>query len=189
MTTEPDPDGIRDIVEVDVLKAFTHPLRNRLYDLLAIDGPATVSMLAEKAGVAIGSVSHHLGILARAGLIVEAPELARDAREHWWQRAQRGIRWSSTGFTDPAARTVADSIEQQMLSQQRDQARQWLDERDDRPEWAAVAFAHQSRLWLTPAEMTELGEAIEQVLRSFAGRDPEGREAVLAMARAFPNRP
>ncbi|HEY1104565.1 MAG TPA: helix-turn-helix domain-containing protein, partial [Agromyces sp.] len=66
MTTEPDPDGIRDIVEVDVLKAFTHPLRNRLYDLLAIDGPATVSMLAEKAGVAIGSVSHHLGILARA---------------------------------------------------------------------------------------------------------------------------
>lgn len=184
-----EPDGIRDIVDVDVLKAFTHPLRNRLYDLLSVDGPATVSMLAEKAGVAIGSVSHHLGILARAGLVVEAPELARDAREHWWQRAQRGIRWSSTGFSDPAARVVADSIEEQMLEQQHAQARQWLAERDDRPEWAEVAFAHQSRLWLTPEEATDLGEALEAVLSSFSGRDREGREAVLVWARAFPNRP
>ena len=76
-----------------------------------------------------------------------------------------------------------------MLEQQHAQARQWLAERDDRPEWAEVAFAHQSRLWLTPAETIEFGEALEAVFRSFAGRDPEGREAVLAWARAFPNRP
>lgn len=184
-----EPDGIRDIVDADVLKAFTHPLRNRLYDLLSVDGPATVSMLAEKAGVAIGSASHHLGILARAGLVAPAPELARDAREHWWQRAQRGIRWSSTGLTDPAARAVADSLEAQMLREQHDRARRWLDERDARPEWSEVAFAHQSRLWLSPAELAELDEAIAALVGSYAGRDHEGREAVLLWARAFPNRP
>lgn len=189
MNSAPEPDGIRDIVEVDVLKAFTHPLRNRLYELLSLDGPATVSMLAESAGAAVGSVSHHLGILARAGLIVEAPELARDAREHWWQRAQRGIRWSSTGFADPAGHAIADSIEEQMLDEQRTRARRWLAERDDRTEWADVAFAHQTRLWLTPEELTELGEAIVTVVRSFSGREREGREAVLLWARAFPDRP
>lgn len=190
METTPEPaDGIREIVDADVLKAFTHPLRNRLFDLLAVDGPATVSTLAERAGVAIGSVSHHLGILARAGLVVEAPELARDAREHWWKRAQRGIRWSSSNLADPAARTIADSLEAQMLQDQHDAARQWLDERDARPEWAEVAFAHQSRLWLSPDELAELDEAIVELVRSYAGRDHDGREAVLLWARAFPNRP
>lgn len=190
MDTPRDPDdGIRDIVDADVLKAFTNPLRSRLYEMLALDGPATVGMLAERAGAAVGSVSHHLGILARAGLIVEAPELARDAREHWWQRAQRGIRWSSNGLADAAGREIADSLEAQMLDQQHAQARAWLAERDERPGWADVAFAHQSRLWLDQAELAELGQAIADVLREFADRDPEGREAVLVWARAFPNRP
>ena len=61
-----------------VIAAMHHPLRRRLLDLLYIDGPATASRLAEATGELVGNVSHHLKVLASAGVIVEAPELAKN---------------------------------------------------------------------------------------------------------------
>lgn len=42
-------------------------------------------------------------ILAEAGLVTEAPELARDRRERWWQRVPGNLRWvTPTGHAAPA---------------------------------------------------------------------------------------
>ena len=55
-------------------------------------------------GSAVGNVSHHVRVLADAGLLVEARELARDRRERWWAwsaGACAGRRRTST-TTQPA---------------------------------------------------------------------------------------
>ncbi|GLW57037.1 winged helix-turn-helix domain-containing protein [Kitasatospora phosalacinea] len=67
--------------------ALAHPPRRRLLDLPKVHGPATVGLLAECSGEAVGSACHHLRVPAKAELIEEAPELARDRRE---RRERRG---------------------------------------------------------------------------------------------------
>ncbi|WP_370933755.1 ArsR/SmtB family transcription factor [Amycolatopsis sp. cg13] len=64
-----------EVRDSQVLAAMSHPLRRRLLDMLKPDGPANAS---EKTGQAVGNVSHHLKVLSGAGLVIEAPELARD---------------------------------------------------------------------------------------------------------------
>ena len=54
--------------------AMAHPLRLEILGLL-VEGPATASMLARRLGESSGSTSYHLRVLARAGAIVEDPEL------------------------------------------------------------------------------------------------------------------
>ena len=69
---------MRQITDARVLVAMAHPLRRRLLNMLKVDGPSTASVLSERTGQAVGNVSHHLRSLAAAGLIEEAPELARE---------------------------------------------------------------------------------------------------------------
>jgi DNA-binding transcriptional ArsR family regulator len=64
--------------------AMAHPLRLEILGLL-VEGPATASMLARRLGESSGSTSYHLRVLARAGAIVEDPELGT-RRERWWRR-------------------------------------------------------------------------------------------------------
>jgi DNA polymerase-1 len=80
------------------LRRVGGPLRRRLLSLLKVEGPASVGMLADRTGQAVGNVSHHLRVLAQAGLIEEAPELARDRRERWWRRTANRLTWSSADF-------------------------------------------------------------------------------------------
>src|ERR1700754_4829053 len=60
----------------EALIALHHPARRRLYEVLSLEGPASVGQLAQRTGLAPGSVSHHLKPLHRAGFVVPAPELA-----------------------------------------------------------------------------------------------------------------
>ena len=73
--TRPEVRTLRDAAP---LAALAHPFRSRIMDALKVDGPSTASMLASRTGQAVGNASHHLKVLAEAGLVEEAPELARD---------------------------------------------------------------------------------------------------------------
>ncbi len=71
--------------EPEQLKALAHPMRQRLlFELVARDH-ARAADLAQATGEPANSVSFHLRTLARAGLIVEAPDLARDRRDRVWR--------------------------------------------------------------------------------------------------------
>src|SRR6476620_10809103 len=91
---------VRVLTEAKALSALAHPLRARIIDALKVDGPSTASQLASRTGQAVGSASHHLKVLAESGLVVEAPELARDRRERWWRLVDPGTRWSRADFAD-----------------------------------------------------------------------------------------
>src|SRR4051812_14939910 len=90
-----------------VIAAIHHPLRRRLIDLLGVEGPATASQLAERTGELVGNISHHLKVLAAAGVIEEAPELATNRRERWWRHARAAYNWSGAA---PGCGTAAELI-------------------------------------------------------------------------------
>ena len=93
---------VKTITDAKALAAMANPFRSRILDALAVDGPSTASVLAQRTGQATGSASHHLKVLAAADLVVEAPELARDRRERWWRLVAPGTRWSRAEFATDA---------------------------------------------------------------------------------------
>ncbi|WP_278236623.1 helix-turn-helix domain-containing protein [Isoptericola sp. AK164] len=71
----------------EALKAIAHPLRQRILLQLVAAGHGRAADLARSVGEPANSVSFHLRTLAKAGMVVEAPELARDKRDRVWRPA------------------------------------------------------------------------------------------------------
>ncbi|MGF0115951.1 ArsR/SmtB family transcription factor [Promicromonospora sp. Marseille-Q5078] len=192
----PAPRPARTVTEAKALAALAHPNRARLMDALRVDGPSTASELARRTGQAVGSASHHLKVLHEAGLVAEAPELARDRRERWWRLVAPRLRWSRQEFADDtAAVAAAQAAEALQLQRQFDKVRAWQADAESVPEWDAAAFATESWMHLSPAELTELGAEMTAVLVRWAERertrpdDDVEREPVLVFGRGFPAQP
>lgn len=122
-----------DISEPEALRALANPVRQKILMQLAVLGHARAADLAAAIGQPANSVSFHLRVLAKAGLIVEAPEHARDKRDRVWTNAagsfnvtadspaaraailQPALRWASETFVnshrddDSAKRTFMTS--------------------------------------------------------------------------------
>lgn len=77
-------------MSMEVLKAMANPLRKRLLRALAVAGSGRAADLAQELGVPANKLSFHLRVLAQAGLIQEAPELARDGRDRVWRPVRKG---------------------------------------------------------------------------------------------------
>ncbi|MGW4483292.1 ArsR/SmtB family transcription factor [Amycolatopsis sp. NPDC004368] len=186
-----DPDDVRQIRDTHVLAAMSHPLRRRILDLLKLDGPATASTLAEGTASAVGNISHHLKVLATAGLVEEAPELARDRRERWWRRPSRGLSWSTSDFVgDP----VGDAAEVVSLDRQASLSRSWLSELETAPPvWRDAWFTNETWARLTPAEVVELSSRVMALFDEYTDRaipdDGAERRPVFLFARGFPAQP
>ena len=73
MTDEQQPRPTRRGRDLDMesLKALSHPLRVQLLDALSVYGPATASGLAERLGESSGATSYHLRQLERHGFVRE----------------------------------------------------------------------------------------------------------------------
>jgi DNA-binding transcriptional ArsR family regulator len=174
---------------------MSHPQRRRLLDALTVDGPCTVSMLSARTGLAAGSVSHHMKVLAASALVQEAPELAHDRRERWWRLTNRRNRWSSTTFEeDSAASIVAEAAASLELEHQVQKVRAWnLRREQDQRGWGDSAFSTSTWLHLTPAELHQLSEELIALLERWserAGADAEtSRESVFVFARGVPAEP
>jgi DNA-binding transcriptional ArsR family regulator len=175
------------IKDAAVLKALAHPLRRRLIDVLRVDGPSMPSVLARATGQAVANISHHLRVLADAGLLVEAPELARNRKEHWWRLVDARLSWNPDDF----APEVADAAESIGLQRQIDLISGWLSSPAARGEpWQDSSFSTDVWLRLSPAELAELGAEIQELIGRYHGRpESPGREPVFVLSRGFPARP
>jgi DNA-binding transcriptional ArsR family regulator len=176
-----------EIKDAAVLKAMAHPLRRRLMDALRVDGPSTPSVLARTTAQAVANVSHHLRVLAEAGLIEEAPELARNRKEHWWRLVEARLSWNPTEFPPE----VADAAESLGLQRQIDLIQGWLGSPAGRADpWQDSAFSSDVWLRLSPDELRELSREVDALIGRYFGRpeSPE-REPVFFLSRGFPARP
>jgi DNA-binding transcriptional ArsR family regulator len=186
---------IRQISDSPTLSAMSHPLRRRLLDLLKLDGPATVGMLAEHTGEAPGNISHHLRVLADAELIAEAPELARDRRERWWRRTADRLQWSSTDFADDAsAEVIARAAQALNLEQQVSIVRTWAAaSAAEQARWPTGPFSTDTWMRVTDDELAQLAAEVTAVIVRWAERplpdDGQERSPVFAFALGVPGTP
>jgi predicted transcriptional regulator len=198
--TPPDANPRR--ASIDQIAAVNHPLRRRLLELLALDGPATASQLAARADQLVGNVSHHLRMMARADLIEEAPELAKDHRERWWRARPVSLTWSTLDVRgDVAGEAIAAAAEQENLRHHVEKVERWFairPEYDD--DWVDAAFSTESWVRATPDELRDLGRRITTLVAEFRAAhepDPDGppdpeaddREHVFVFTHAVPSRP
>jgi DNA-binding transcriptional ArsR family regulator len=189
------PGEVHDVTELKVLAALAHPLRRRLMDVLKVNGPSTPSMLAERTGQAVANVSHHMKVLAGCDLVAEAPELARDRRERWWQLVTPSVRWSPADFDDdPASQAVASAAFALNLDRQVGLVRAWHAIRESEKEtWGDTPFATDHWLRLTPEELSEFQEQLLALVGRWKDREtPEDgrrRDPVFFFAHAVPAQP
>jgi DNA-binding transcriptional ArsR family regulator len=186
---------VRQVTDAKVLAAMAHPLRWRLIDVLKVDGPSTASALAERTDQRVANVSHHVRVLAEAGLVEEAPELARDRRERWWRLVSASLRWSPEDFSgDPAAEAVAQAAQSLSLDRHAGHARAWFAAGDEEREpWREASFSTDKWLSLSPDELAELNRQVIDIFATWSERevpdDGAPRESVLVFAYGVPAHP
>ncbi|MFC0675767.1 ArsR/SmtB family transcription factor [Brachybacterium hainanense] len=76
----------------DMMRAMAHPLRLQILERVGRRGTARAADVAADLGIPANSVSYHLRILARGGVVIEAPEAATDRRDRVWKLSQSSYR-------------------------------------------------------------------------------------------------
>lgn len=160
----PEPFPIRD---PEALRAISHPLRQRiLFDLVA-QGYARAADLAQRLGEPANSISFHLRVLARAGMITEAPEHARDRRDRVWRAV------ADTFAVDPTV-TGLDGIVAETVDVVRENIRLAMaNGHDPFPEDEPKRALNLSTAVLTRAEAVALVEEVNEVLLRWADTSRE----------------
>ena len=154
------------------LKALAHPLRVRIFDLLASQGPQTASSLAALVGETSGSTSYHLRALAAHDLIQEV-EGRGTARERWWERPKGRVDLPGPDDTmSPANRAAAQIVTSEFFRLRHETLMAYLNrpQAQEPEEWRDAGMATTTHLDMTAAQVRELREEIEAFLESAISR-------------------
>jgi DNA-binding transcriptional ArsR family regulator len=178
-------------LDTAVMRAMAHPARLALLEHLRNGGPATATECAGVVGLSPSATSYHLRALARAGLVEAAPGRG-DGRERLW-RITAG-RYEVTGVADlaPEGREALRALLESLLAWDQARVRRYLSQLDaEPPEWQDAAFFMDSTLQLTAAELTEVSQAVYELLEPYRkdrrGDLPPGTRPVSVAVRALPS--
>jgi DNA-binding transcriptional ArsR family regulator len=185
-------DDVKRLDNPRALRALSHPLRLRLLSALRAEGPATVSTLADQVDESPANVSYHLSKLHEHGFIEEAPELARDGREHWWRAAHAYTSWTDVEpLDDPERRIAANALTRTVLDRQREQIDRFVAEETAwGKEWVAAAqISNDDTLRLDPAALAAMTAELWAVIDKYKAQEPApDAERVRVIFHAFPQR-
>ncbi|PZP15415.1 MAG: hypothetical protein DI611_09340 [Brachybacterium faecium] len=178
----------------DQLRAMAHPLRMQIVERVGRRGTARAADLASDLGVPANSISYHLRILARGGVITEAPEAARDRRDRVWTLRQHSFHHGpgdapangAQGEDDDYA-AASGAVSLAAIDWMR---AAWVAEIADRPGPAAAdptmsdadlpgrGHMFASTLRLSPAQAEEFYERIADMLQEYnrMNRDVRGAD-------------
>jgi DNA-binding transcriptional ArsR family regulator len=178
------------LTDPTAMRALAHPLRVRLLGELRVSGPQSVGMLADLFDEAPGSISYHVGVLARSGFVVEAPENARDARERWWKAAQTHTRYEPSELnSDPQTRVASAAMRHTFLQAQSRELAEYIDlEPTLEPEWVAAATTGDTMAFLTPDELREMSDELNAFARKWESKsrpDADGARPARFVYSAF----
>jgi predicted transcriptional regulator len=179
------------LTSAQALRGYAHPIRLTLMALLRQDGPQTATQAARAIGQSVPSCSFHLRQMAKYGLV----ELAAGGRgrEKPWQATAMATEWDPLSPQDPEVAAAAQALHLALAEQYFELTARWLRAApEEAAEWREAAQFGDSLLYLTAAELRELGGKIETLLRAYAGRleEPATRPAdsrpVAVLRLAFP---
>jgi len=179
---------------IETLRAFHHPTRRRMVDYLYLHGPTQVGTLARELDQQVGSISHHLRMLQRAGVVAPAPELATDGRTSWWRLVESSMSWSVDDFADAAERLQAKGAQRANIEHHVAKLATWIRESEQAdPEWRHAAFSSDALAMASPAELEQLAEALRLATlewrRGIDVDDGTERRPVFVFHHGFPTRP
>lgn len=164
------------------LRALAHPLRLRILGSLRSDGPQSVGSLAKTLAVAPGSVSYHVGTLEKHGFVTEAPELARDGRERWWRATAEATAFDPAELsTDPERREAGQAFRRTIVQAYASELQRYLDTEESlEAEWIAAGTQGDAFAWLTPHQLREFSDAVEELARRFTDAGDRGNSEARA---------
>jgi DNA-binding transcriptional ArsR family regulator len=154
------------VTDAAMLRAFAHPLRQRIVRELAVRKHARAADLAGWLDEPANALSFHLRTLAKPGVIHEVPEKARDKRDRVWALVSRGGFSFERPGDDPAvAAYVTRGVE-------------WIrrlamGELDDE---RAVTSMHFGGALLTKDEAEQMAAELDEVLTKWRKLGAENAE-------------
>lgn len=154
----------RKVDATSTLRALAHPLRVAMLEHLVVRGDLTASQLAESLNENASNCSWHLRKLAEHGLVEEAPTTG--GRRRPWRASADGLNWDPSQGDDEfvgAHGEVQNLIFKRYVERFLTTASHLSIHRD--PEWEAVSTFHQGVAWLTSAELGEVHDKLQAVLR------------------------
>ncbi|MFF5972032.1 helix-turn-helix domain-containing protein [Streptomyces sp. NPDC012769] len=174
------------------LRAYAHPTRMTLVGLLRRSGPLTATQAAELTGESVASCSYHLRILAKYGLVEEAP--GGKGREKPWRATAQFTEWPDHS-EDAAVAEAANALSGAAIELYFHRVLRAVENRHTLPpEWHEAEQFGDTLVHLTPEELTDLGRRIGELLRPYEDRDldparrPEGARPVSIVRIAYLDR-
>lgn len=178
----------RRVLDAGALRALSHPLRVRIFDILAQEGPQTASTLAEILGESSGATSYHLRSLASHDLIRESKN-DRGGRERWWERPEGGIVYDSRAVQgSPAGEAALQVAVAEAMRRRQEELMGYFGGGIDKeaPEWVDASASMTSGIGMTAEQTTALIRKIEAVIDEAADtyRDQKGEDVRRVSVRA-----
>ena len=173
------------VTDPAMLRALAHPLRQRIMWELAARDHLRAADLAKITGEPANSLSFHLRSLAKAGLIEEKPEEARDSRDRVWTMThQEGIYFPDT-----------DAVTNPILPERLDWIRSIIDESRPRDP-AAARLQYMAAAVLTREEAQQMSADVTDVFEKWrehgaraAAEHPDDPARVFHFTAAFVGNP
>jgi hypothetical protein len=169
--------SVKRLTDPRALRALAHPIRLSLVGLLRIQGPLTATRAADLLGESSGSCSFHLRQLAKYGLVEEAG--GGQGRERPWRATAVVTRFPEIADT-PELGAAKGLLETVLAEFYFENLMRWLEAKPGEPvEWQQAAVFGDTNVYLTAAELAELGRAWISLLQGYAERfeHPELRPA------------
>ena len=181
----------RHLDDARTMRALAHPLRIELLEQLTFRGPLTATQCAVLVGESPSSCSFHLRMLAKYGFIEEAA--GGTGRQRPWQVVTIGNRWETGPDVPAGTRAAGEALGRVVRDRDNTTLDQFLARQDEfEPEWINAAIHSNFGGWLTPAELTEIGERLLAMWRPYLERladgaeRPDGARLVHMFAHGFP---
>lgn len=152
-----------------VIRAWAHPLRLKLHELLGREGPMTAAQAARQLDISQALASHHLRQLAKYGFVEQAT--ASDHRERPWQTTSTSYSWEPA-VNDAEASAAADVLEQMLAERAVAHLLQWQQQRrgDADRRWRENSGIGHNLVYLTADEVVELRQALDALITPLVER-------------------
>jgi predicted ArsR family transcriptional regulator len=158
----------RQLTDAHDLRALSHPLRVRIMELLAREGPLTATEAATELGTTPANCSFHLRLLARHGFVEEAE--GGVGRQRPWQLVEQETRISSRDL-DREGLSALRALDELRWVRRRHQQAEWWRTKEEYPEqWRTAASESFAVLHLTAEEVGELNDALTEVVARYVER-------------------
>ncbi|MCO1576168.1 helix-turn-helix domain-containing protein [Crossiella sp. SN42] len=179
----------RELTDPAALKAFTHPLRQRILRELHRNGPATATTLAAALGQNTGATSYHLRQLARHDFIREDPELGH-GKQRWWRPTAKDIRFPRAAGQPPEVQALLAKLADEGLAADLATYARFAERRAEFGEWRDAVPYSRGALTLTQEELGRFfADYLDLLNRYREQHDPDAPDSRRLLVRwvAFPD--